>query len=205
MLSELFAFLRDDDFQNPDSGRLNFPAYMYAYPADEEYAFREELPQLCERLRRPPIHQVPFVLNIFDHLVDELSTKGYSGRSYLDIVLEEEGEAPKKTSRLFEEVLGEGSGFYRSIHDSIRAHQQAADKKETRSYAFIHGWGTIHPYLKASQFMGCMERFVDGYKLILFYPGTFEGGRFQFLGRVDGRGPYRAQCLNDQVGFQADG
>jgi hypothetical protein len=205
MLGELFTFLRDEDFQNPDSGRLNFPAYMYAYPAEEEYAFREELHRLCDRLERPPTYQVPFVLNIFDHLVDQLSTKGYSGRSYLDIVLEEEKDAPKRTKRLFEEVLSERSGFYESIHNSIRNHQQAAEAQETRSYVFIHGWGSVHPYLRASRFMGCMERFVDGYKLILFYPGTCDGGRFQFLGRVDGRGPYRAQCLNDQVGFEAGG
>ena len=150
------------------------------------------------------MYQVPFVLNIYDHLVDQLSARGYSGRSYLDIILEEENNAPKKTKRLFDEVLGQESGFYRSIHQSIRTHQQAAKEKETRSYVFIHGWGTIHPYLKASQFMGCMERFVADYKLILFYPGTCDGGRFQFLGRVDGRGPYRAQCLNDQTGFGAD-
>ena len=199
MLDDLFHFLRDQDFQDPESGSLNFPAYIYAYPADQEYAFREALPGLCQRLQRPPIHQVPLALNIFDCLVDHLRDTGFGNRSYLDIVLQEEQDAPRKTQRLIDEVLGEGSGFYARMHERIREHQEAGDDA-TRSYVFIHGWGTIHPYLRAHQFMGCIEPFVDGYKLILLYPGECDGGRLRFLGRVEGRGPYRAQCLNDQIG-----
>jgi len=200
MLDELFPFLCDEDFQDPASGTLNFPAYLYAYPAEQEYAFRDALSTLCNRLERPPHHHVPYVVNVFDRLVEQLRTTTYSGRSYLDIVRSEEYEQPKKTKRLFEEVLAEDSSFYRSIHEDVRAHQQEASDRETRTYVFVHGWGSIHPYLRASQFMGCMERFVDGYKLILFYPGRWENGRLQFLGRVDGRGPYRAQALNEQIG-----
>lgn len=200
MLDDLFSFLRDEDFQNPASGQLNFPAYLYAYSAEKEYAFREALPTLCERLERPPIHQVPFVVNIFDHLVERLQSTMYSNKSYLDTVLEQEAEAPKKTKRLFKEVLSGGSGFYESIHERIRSHQDEAEEKETRTYVFVHGWGSVHPYLRASQFMGCMEQYVDRYKLILFYPGSYNEGRLQFLGRVGDRGPYRAQSLNDQVG-----
>lgn len=200
MLDELFVFLRDEDFQSPASGQLNFPAYLYAYPAEKEYAFREALLSLCKRLERPPIHQVPFVVNVFDHLVERLRSTTYSEKSYLDIVLEQEAEAPKKTKRLFKEVLSVGSGFYESIHENIRAHQEAAEEKEKRTYVFVHGWGSIHPYLRASQFMGCMEKYVDQYKLILFYPGSYSSGRLQFLGRVEDRGPYRAQNLNEQVG-----
>jgi len=200
MLDSLFQFLCDEDFQNPTSGNLNFPAYLYAYPAEEEYAFRKALPALCDRLERPPYHHVPYVVNVFERLVDQLRSTTYSGRSYLDIVRSEEKEQLKKTKRLFEEVLAEDNEFYSSIHESIRSHQNAASNRETRTYVFVHGWGSIHPYLRANQFMGCMERFVEGYKLVLFYPGRWENGRLQFLGRVDGRGPYRAQALNDQIG-----
>ena len=129
MLDELFTFLRDEDFQNPASGQLNFPAYLYAYHPEKEYAFRKALPTLCERLERPPIHQVPFVLNVFDHLVERLRSTTYGDKSYLDIVLEQEDEAPGKTERLFNEVLSAGSGFYESIHRSIRSHQDKAELK----------------------------------------------------------------------------
>ena len=201
MLDALFDFLRDDDFQDPASGRMNFPAYLYAYPAEEEYAFRTELPKLCEKFDRFPILQVPLVVNIFDHLVDHLSERSFGSKTYLDIVLEQEEEAPRKVSRLLRKVLEKGNGFYRSIDENVRAHQGSGDGEETRSYVFVHGWGSIHPYLTAHQFMGCMEQFIAGYKLILLYPGTFSDGKLQFLGKVDGRGPYRAQCLNEQIEF----
>jgi hypothetical protein len=200
MFDELFDLLRDPDFQNPDSGRMNFPAYLYAYPAEEEYRFRRNLSTLSDRLARPPHKQVPYIVNVFDRLIEQLRKTTYGEDTYLDIVREEEQKHPKKTKRLFQEVLSDDGQFYEAIHDDIRAHQAEAGSRETRSYVFIHGWGSIHPYLRASQFMGCMERYVDGYKLILFYPGSWENGRLQFLGRVDGRGPYRAQPLNDQIG-----
>jgi hypothetical protein len=179
---------------------MNFPAYLYAYPAEEEYRFRRNLSTLSDRLARPPRNQVPYIVNVFDRLIEQLRKTTYGEDTYLDIVREEEQKHPKKTKRLFQEVLSDDGQFYEAIHDDIRAHQAEAESRETRSYVFIHGWGSIHPYLRASQFMGCMERYVDGYKLILFYPGSWENGRLQFLGRVDGRGPYRAQPLNDQIG-----
>ncbi|MES3630064.1 MAG: DUF1788 domain-containing protein [Longimonas sp.] len=199
MLNDLFRFLRDDDFQNPASGHMNFPAYLYAYPAENEYAFRAALPQLKEQLARPPVHQVPFILNVFDHFIEALRTTTYGGTPYLDTILEHEQDTPKRTRRLITQVLDPEGAFYASIHEAMRAHQKKATGKEKRTYAFVHGWGSIHPYLTAHQFMGCMEPLVSGYKLILFYPGTYRDDRLQFLGRVDGRGPYRAQSLNAQI------
>lgn len=201
MLDALFNFLRDDDFQDPESGRMNFPAYLYAYPAEEEYAFRSELPKLCDKFDRFPILQVPLVVNVFDRLIEHLKTESFGSKSYLDIVLEQEADAPKKVNRLLRKVLEKGNGFYRSIHEDVRAHQGDGDGERTRSYVFVHGWGSIHPYLTAHQFMGCMEQHIEGYKMILLYPGTFSDGKLQFLGKVDGRGPYRAQCLNEQIQF----
>lgn len=199
MLDELFRFLKDDDFQNPDSGHMNFPAYLYAYPAEDEYAFRSALPRLKAQLARPPIHQVACIVNVFEHFIDALRTTTYGDTPYLDTIRANERDSPKRTRRLISEVLDNKSGFYASVHEAIRAHQQEATERETRTYAFVHGWGSIHPYLTAHQFMGCMEPLVDDYKLILFYPGTYRNDRLQFLGRVDGRGPYRAQCLNAQL------
>lgn len=199
MLDKLFRFLKDDDFQNPESGHMNFPAYIYVYPAEKEYAFRKALPRLGTQLERPPVHQVPCIINVFDHFIETLRTTTYGGTPYLETIREHEHDAPKSTRRLINQVLEKNSGFYASIDEAIRAHQQEATGKEKRTYAFVHGWGSIHPYLRAHQFMGCMESLVKGYKLILFYPGTYRNDRLQFLGRVEGRGPYRAQCINAQM------
>jgi hypothetical protein len=144
---------------------------------------------------------VPLVVNVFDRLIEHLKTESFGSKSYLDIVLEQEADAPKKVNRLLRKVLEKGNGFYRSIHEDVRAHQGDGDGERTRSYVFVHGWGSIHPYLTAHQFMGCMEQHIEGYKMILLYPGTFSDGKLQFLGKVDGRGPYRAQCLNEQIQF----
>lgn len=198
MLDSLFDLLRDEDFQDPAAGLMSFPAYLYAYPPEEEYSFREELSRLSERLERPPIEQAPVTIDIYNALVRRLEEQTLGGRSLLDVVLEEEAEAKEKTNRLLRDQL-DREAFYEDIAEDIQAERSQTDGR-SRSYVFVHGWGRIYPYLRASTFMGRMERHVEGFKLILFYPGTWQSGRLQFLGEIPSEGPYRATSLNEKLG-----
>ena len=39
------------------------------------------------------------------------------------------------------------------------------------AYVLVKGFGTIFPYLRASRFMNRFEKYISGYKMILFSPG----------------------------------
>lgn len=198
MLDELFDLLRDEDFQDPSSGLMSFPAYLYAYPPEQEYTFRDALNTLAQRLERPPIEQAPIVVDIYASFIDRLKRETLGDRTLLEVVLEEEGRAPEKTQRLIRDQLDQDA-FYREIADRILA-ERAVEDGYTRSYVFVHGWGRMYPYLRASTFMSRMEKHVEGFKLILFYPGTWQRGRLRFLGAIESTGPYRATSLNEKLG-----
>jgi hypothetical protein len=198
MLDDVFEILSDPEFQKPGSGLMSFPAYVYVYPPDEEYAFREALPQLADRLRRTNVGQNPLVTNVYDAFLDYLDGKTLGGRSLLDRILEQEEDDPNKMDRqlkrharsetFVEQLAGQFSAFVEEDGDL------------ERSYVFVHGWGSIYPYLRASQFLDLMEPHLRGYKLILFYPGTYQNGEFRLFGHLASGNVYRASCLNERLG-----
>ncbi|MEZ4966029.1 MAG: DUF1788 domain-containing protein [Saprospiraceae bacterium] len=63
-----------------------------------------------------------------------------------------------------------GDRFYAWLHERITSHfKMAGDAKV--AYVFVKGFGAIFPYMRASKFMNNFEKYISGYKLILFYPG----------------------------------
>ena len=197
MLDDVFEILADPEFQRPGSGLMSFPAYVYVYPPDEEYAFREALPALRDRLQRPNVGQEPLVLNIHDTLLEYLGQKTLGGRSLLDRMQEREEEDPDMVEKRLKQHA-RSEAFVE--HVATRCSDFVEEDGEVdRSYVFIHGWGAIHPYLRASQFLDLMEPHLRGYKLILFYPGTYSDGEFRLFGHLASGNVYRATCLNERI------
>ena len=56
------------------------------------------------------------------------------------------------------------------LNQKIREHIQIEDSY-LRSYVFLKGFGNAFPYIRASRFFNNFEKYVKGYKLIMFYPG----------------------------------
>ena len=65
-LSDLFEELSRREFQNPETGNMFFPAYIYCYDPQEEYQIRKEIIELKDRLIRPDIFQECMVTNIYE-------------------------------------------------------------------------------------------------------------------------------------------
>ncbi len=197
MLDDLFPILADPDFQKPGSGLMSFPAYVYVYKAGREYAFREALPQLQERLRRPNVGQNSLAVNVYDALVNYLEEKTLGGRPLLDRILEQEEPDPEKVDRQVKRHA-RSKDFVEQVASQFSRFVDG-DEELDRSYVFVHGWGAVHPYLRASQFLDLMEPHLRGYKLVLFYPGTYDNGEFRLLGELSSGNVYRASCLNERL------
>jgi hypothetical protein len=198
MLDDVFRRLADPEFQALGSGLMSFPAYVYVYPPDQEYEFREAVSRLPKRLRRPNVGQDPLLLNVFDEFLSYLETESLSGRPLLDHVLEQEADAPKMVERQLKSQA-KSDGFIQGLADKFDRHV-SEDSELDRSYILVHGWGSIYPYLRSSQFLDHMESRMGEYKLILFYPGTYENGQFRLFGTLTSNRVYRASYLNQMIG-----
>jgi hypothetical protein len=202
MLDRVFDRLVDPEFQDLGSGLMSFPAYIYVYKSDREYELREELPNLCERLKRPKVQpqeeQDPLLLNVYEAFLDYLEDRTLGGRPLLERILEQEESDSEQIEKQLKRHA-RSSEFVGGLAEQFEEYIQAPSEHK-RSYVFLHGWGAIYPYLRASQFLDRMEGRLGDYKLILFYPGTYEDGQFHLFGELGSNRVYRASCLNEMIG-----
>lgn len=197
MLDDVFRRLADPEFQSLGKGLMSFPAYVYTYPPEREYEFREEVATLPKRLRRPNVGQDPLLVNVYEEFISYLEAETLDGRPLLDHILEHEADAPEMVNRQIKQQA-KSDGFIQGLADEFEQHV-SEDSERDRSYILVHGWGSIFPYLRTSKFLDLMEGRMGEYKLILFYPGDYQDGQFRLFKTLTSKRVYRASYLNEMI------
>jgi hypothetical protein len=188
-INELYDLLCDEDFQDSKTGNLFFPAYMYIYDPTKEYTIREQIQFLKDRLVRPNTYVDVLIINLFTEFIDYLKERDFGGKTLLDTLLQNELKDPDKvTESLRREAVRRE--FLSSLNTKIKAHIEPADDLK-KSFVFVHGFGEIYPYLRASKFLSNFEKYISGYKIILFYPGTAKD-YYSMFNLLNDENPYRA-------------
>lgn len=168
-ITELYRKLDDKDFQNHLTGNLFFPAYMYLYDPTKEYEIDAEILNIKERLHRPNNYLEVMVLDIFEEFQAFLQTQRFGNASKLDFFLQQELSKPDQVDKSLRQAAHDDR-FYTWLHEKIQQHFHAAGDAQV-AFVFVKGFGAIYPYMRASKFMSNFEKYINGYKLILFYPG----------------------------------
>jgi hypothetical protein len=196
-LSDLFEELSKRGFQNPDSGNLFFPAYIYCYDPTKEYELRQQIAEIKDRLIRPDIYQECMIINIFDEFIEYLKNEKLGDESLFDLYRQQEIEdKPAETTDNLK-LIATSKEFLVSVDDKIRKHfELPSDYKKV--YVLVHGFGSIYPYLRASEFLKRFEEYVSGggYKIIVFYPGKYENNQFHLFNEINDENIYRASLLS---------
>lgn len=194
---KLFNYLSDKGFQDARTGNIMFPIYMYTYDQGKEYEARQEIEKLNKKLSRPVNQLQCQVINIYDFFIEYLKNSQIGKESLFDSILKQEEENPDNTyyfivDKLHEEV------FYDHLRDKVKEHF-TSPPVEKKSYLLIHGFGNLYPYLRVNTFTKNIERVVKGFKVILFYPGKYEGGHYKMFDIVESENAYRATYLNQFI------
>lgn len=196
-LSDLFEELSKREFQNRDTGNLFFPAYIYCYEPTKEYQIRKEIDELKDRLIRPDIFQECMVINIYDEFIDHLRTEKLGEDSLFDLFVKQEKEESAVEAGENLKNIADSVEFLKLIDEKIRIHFQLPSKYK-KVYVLVHGFGSIFPYLRASEFLKRFEEYVSGggYKIVVFYPGKYENNHFYLFNEINNESIYRASILN---------
>ncbi|OWY22676.1 DUF1788 domain-containing protein [Sphingobacteriales bacterium UPWRP_1] len=198
-LDVLANFLEDKGFQSPETGQLFFPAYIYCYPPEQEYLFREELDKMLLRLKRPNHYLDCLKLDLFELLTQYLKDTAFGGQSLFDLLVKREKEDP-------DEALGwiadeaNSIQFYKYIEQIIDNHFGTYNNNK-RVYLLVCGVGNVYPYLRASSFLKNTEHLIKRFKIILFYPGAYSLSNYCLFGHLNHENIYRANLLNDLIPF----
>ncbi len=196
-IDKLFDLMSDKGFQEPRTGNLFFPAYIYTYPPESEYEIREQLHLMNEKLKRPNNYLDCMVINIYHELIDYLKSKSFAGKTLFDQIISKEKEDAHEAYEWIRDEINEG-GFYQHLEKLVKQYFQPDQKK--RVYLIIYGFGSVFPYMRASELLRKTERLIKEFKVLIFYPGDYKNARYNLFGILDDDHIYRANHLNNLLG-----
>jgi|SRR5690554_2067749 len=189
-ITELYNQLADRNFQEYETGNLFFPAYMYMYDATKEYEIENEILDIKHRLHRPNNYLDVMVLDIYEEFIVYLKDNNIKpGISRFDFYSEQEPSKPKQVDdALHREAYDKR--FLNFLDNKIQQHLNNTDDYEV-AYVFVKGFGNAFPHIRASRFMNNFEKYIKGYKLIMFYPGEADT-YYRLFGLLKDENLYRA-------------
>ena len=188
-IPELFDLLSDSAFQDPNTGNLFFPAYMYVYSPDKEYYIRQQIEEIKKRLIRPNTYIDVLAINLFEEFRNFLESREFGAEDLLSMLLKEESSEPDKVEQTLRREAN-NKNFFAWVNDIIQEHLKQTDSFK-KSYVFVNGFGEMYPYLRASKFLSNFEKFISGYKIIMFYPGSAKEN-YSLFNLLNDENPYRA-------------
>jgi len=196
-IDKIYDLMSDKGFQEPRTGNLFFPAYIYTYPPEEEYEIRKQIDLLTEKLKRPNHYLDCMVVNIYHELIKYLKAESFSGETLFDMVMNKEKDDPEDASSWVLDEINHGD-FYNYLEKSIKEHFRPDLNK--RVFLIVYGFGSAFPYIRASDFLKKTERLVKEFKVILFYPGEYKDSNYSLFGVLNDDNMYRANYLNRLLG-----
>jgi hypothetical protein len=192
-IDKIYDLMADKGFQEPRTGNLFFPAYIYTYKPEEEYVLRKQIGILIDKLKRPNHYLDSLVINIYEELIDYLKNETFAGKSLFDLVIEKEKENPLEALSWVREEINHGE-FYKKFEAKVKEYFK--DEHEKRVYLIIYGFGSVFPYLRASELLKRTERLIKEFKVIIFYPGKYKDSNYSLFGILNDENLYRANNLN---------
>lgn len=196
-IDKIYDLMADKGFQEPGTGNLFFPAYIYTYPPEDEQEMRYQINLLNEKLKRPNHFLDCKVINIFHLIMEFLKNEQFGNSSVFDLILNKEKENAEDAYQwLFDELNGDA--FINFVENNISAFFDKDPSKKV--FLLIYGFGAAFPFIRASDFLIKIERAIKDFKIIIFYPGHYKNSNYSLFGILNDDNMYRANHLNKLLG-----
>lgn len=198
-IRELDQKLNSPGFQDPENGDLFYNYFIYQYPADKEYEIRKQIQDFKADLSRPNNYIEVLTLDIFKEFCEYLNNTSFlKNPSLLHYLLKKEKDKPERADNVQSTLsrYAHSRDFLAFIHQRILDHKAKKDGMK-RPFIFLHGIGSMYPYLRVNEFLAAYEDFnqTNEYKLIVFYPGNREDNTYKLFHRLHDSNTYRATLL----------
>jgi hypothetical protein len=138
------------------------------------------------------------IIELYDQLCDKDFQDHYTGNLFFPAYMYMYDA--KKEHEIDKEILNIKDKLYRPsnydnrfltyLDNKIQTHLSNADEFEV-AYVFLKGFGNSYPYIRASRFMNNFEKYIKGFKLIMFYPGEAKN-YYSLFGLLKDENLYRA-------------
>jgi hypothetical protein len=158
------------------------------YNPEQEYEVEKEILDIKNRLHRPNNYLDVMVLDIFEEFTTFLKSEKFGNTTKFAYYLEHESNKKDAVDKALKQDAYTEK-FMNYLRDKITHHQNDTDYEV--AYVFVKGFGNSYPYLRANRFMSNFEKYIKGFKLIMFYPGVAKG-YYSLFGLLQDENLYRA-------------
>lgn len=200
---ELYELLNSAKFRKTEEGDLFYNFYIYQYPADKEYEMRDQIMEFKENLIRPTTYVDALVIDLFEEFCSFLDQRKFLRHPSMLHYLADKEDADATTSNSVRDTLvrqAHSKEFLEYLHAKIMDHITIVDEFD-RPYIFLHGIGSMYPYLRVNELLSMYEDYnlTHKYKLLVFYPGKRDHNSFSLFGMLPDHNTYRAKVLNNEL------
>jgi hypothetical protein len=193
---KILNVLARKDFQDPSTGNLFFPVYIYTYDTKDEALYKEQIPEMISHLSRPSNHLHTLHIDIWKEIMTFFEEKTFGKFTFLELIKNKENTGEDVTQWVRQHLFNSQNGFFIWLKNKIDAHYRDGDLK-FKPYIIVNGFTEAFPYMRPGEFLKNTESLPEHYKIILFYPGKVEGENFKLFGTLESESIYRANILNN--------
>lgn len=195
---KIYEVLVRKEFQDPSTGDLFFPVYIYTYDPSHEEDCRSGVAQILSLLKRPTNHHQNMHIQVWDYIREFFNEKSFGKFTYEELILKKESEGEDVTKWIRHQIFGADNNFFTWLNERIDNHY-ADGELDFKPYIFVNAFTEAYPYMRPGEFLKNSEMFTDKFKLILFYPGRVEGENFYLFNVLESENIYRANILNNLI------
>ena len=187
-LSEIKERLTDKSFRENKGLGNEIGFHIFDYEPEHEMLVRDYIFNLKKQIQRDCTDIKIREFDLYDIMLEVLNERGYLEKNFK--MEEKRGSefvfnATEKTLRLT------------SQNEDNKIVQYIIDRTEDDEIVFLTGVGKVWPIIRSHTVLNNLHRALDKVPVVLFFPGTYDGGSLMLFNEIKDDNYYRAFQLVD--------
>lgn len=188
-LSEIKQRLTDKSFRENKGLGNEIGFHIFDYEPEYEMLVRDYISNLKKQIERENDDIKIKEFDLYDIMLEVLNERGYLEKNFK--MEEKKGSefvfnATEKTLRLT------------SQNEDNKIVQYIIDRTESDDIVFLTGVGKVWPIIRSHTVLNNLHRALDKVPVVLFFPGTYDGGSLMLFNEIKDDNYYRAFQLVDK-------
>lgn len=188
-LSEIKSTITEEAFRNNKGLGNEIGFHIFDYEPEYELLVRDYISNLKKQIRRDRDDIKIKEFDLYDIMLAVLDEKGYLQKNF-------QMEAKKGSEFVFKAT--EKTLRLTSQNEDNKIVQYIIDRTEDDDIVFLTGVGKVWPIIRSHTVLNNLHRALDHVPVVLFLPGTYDGGSLMLFNEIKDDNYYRAFQLVDK-------
>lgn len=188
-LSEIKDKITDSSFRENKGLGNEIGFYIFDYEPEAEMLVREYLHNLKRQMKIEFEDIKIKEFDLYDIMLNALNEKGYLQKNF-------QMEEKKGSEKVFNATIS--TLRLTSQKEDNKIVQYIIDNTDDNDIVFLTGIGKVWPIIRSHTVLNNLHRALDHVPVVLFFPGTYDGGSLMLFNELKDDNYYRAFQLIDK-------